>query len=72
MLVQCVIVEDHVFAADAAGVVHQLDDLLLGGAIELPVLVQALFVMASHMLPQEREVNCLVTSATECLDAVGQ
>ena len=72
VLVQCVVVEDHVFVAEVAGVVHQLDDLLLGGTVELPVLRQALFVMASHVLPQEGEIDCLVTSATECLDAVGQ
>ena len=72
MLVQRVIVKDHVLVAEVAGVVHQLDDLLLGGTVELPVLGQALLVMASHVLPQEGEVDCLVTSATECLNAVGQ
>ena len=72
VLVQCVIVEDHVFVAEVAGVVHQLDDLLLGGTVQLPVLGQALFVMASHVLPQEGEIDCLVTSATECLDTVSQ
>ena len=72
MLVKCVIVKDYVLVAEVAGVVHQLDDLLLGGTIEFPVLWQTLLVMASHVLPQEGEVDCLVTSATECLDAVGQ
>ena len=72
MFVQGVIVEDHIFVAEVAGVEDQLDDLLLWGPVEFPVLRHALLVLTSYVLPQEREVERLVTSATEGLDTVGQ
>ena len=72
VLVQHIIVKDHVYAAQLAGVVHQLDDLLLRRAVRLPVLRQALVVVASDVLPQAGEVDWLVASPTEGLDAVGQ
>ena len=71
VLVQHIIVKDHVSAAQLAGVVHQLDDLLLRRAVRLPVLRQALVVVASDVLPQAGEVDWLVASPTEGLDAVG-
>ena len=72
VLVQHIIVKDHVSAAQLACVVHQLDDLLLRRAVRLPVLREALVVVASDVLPQAREVDWLVASPTEGLDAVGQ
>ena len=52
VLVQHIIVKDHVYAAQLAGMVHQLDDLFLRRAVKLPVLRQALVVVASDVLPQ--------------------
>ena len=65
------IVIDNVLLAKSAVVEHQLNDLVLRVAVELLVLhVGEVFVVPDKVLVKPREVDRLVTLATEGLDTV--